>query len=539
MVVRFIQKASDRVRTLILSVPIQVKIIGIGLLPVIILGITLNYWVTTGLSDWLSFIITDTRIDAAMRSGSRSVIFVTFIAAVMSIFLALFFTHLLTRPIIELKKTAQEVATGNFESRADVWANDEIGSLAMSINRMIDNFVAYKEDLTQTNQQLALTNAIARAAEEHDDIHDALFVILNKVTEYLKLDYGWVYLLDPETNKHHLASWVGVPDDLKEYLLHQDHDPICRCQEYLERGDLGNESIVQECDRMQPVPDNRESFQHLTIPIISGDMSYGVLNLHFPTERNLSDEEQGFINSIGVQVSEIVANAWYQIKLREKEAARQILLDNLVTAQEDERLRLSRELHDQTGQTLTNLLIRLKTIERKSAQEDIQEALSETQEIVSHAIENVRDISYSLRPPVLEEFGLAAAVQDLAAAMGEGKHMEVVCECGLDENISPQTEVMLYRIIQEGITNIMRHAQASRAEVKLEKQKQTIFLKIEDNGQGFDPATLHIDGEDKHLGLLSMNERAELIGGRLNMYSKPGEGTTIEVYVPLHESERA
>lgn len=113
-----------------LSVPMGWKIIGIGLFPVLILGVTLKYWVTTSLSDWLSYIMTDVRVEAAMAAGSRGVTFVTVLAALGSIFIALLFTHLLTRPIQELRETAERVAAGEYHTRADVWVDDEIGSLA-------------------------------------------------------------------------------------------------------------------------------------------------------------------------------------------------------------------------------------------------------------------------------------------------------------------------------------------------------------------------------------------------------------------------
>jgi signal transduction histidine kinase len=534
MISNLIRSTGKRVRTLILSVPVQVKIIGIGLLPVVILGISLNYWVTTGLSDWLSYIVTDVRVEAAMRAGSRSVIFVSFLSAIISIILAYFFTHLLTRPILGLKRTAEEVAAGNFDSRADVWAHDEIGSLAKSINQMIDNFVDYKDNLTQTNQQLELSNAIAQAAKEHDDIHDALYAILDNIKEYLKFEFGWVYLLDPEVNKHHLASWIGVPDPVKEDLLHRENESLCTCQTELENSELGSTVSLKECARVKLPDQGKENICHLSIPLVVGEMYYGVVNLYFPPSQKLEYETRQFIDTIGTQVSEIVANAWYQIKLREKEAARQVLLDSLVTAQEDERLRLARELHDQTGQTLTNLLIRLKTIERKSEQPGIKDELKEAQYIVSNTIEQVRDISYSLRPPVLEEFGLAAAIQDMISDLADQTDIKVHCNCDLKDIIKPETEMMLYRIAQEGLTNIVRHSEASNVTVDLQEQQQTFYLKIEDDGKGFDPATITVDGENKRLGLLSMNERAELIGGRLNMYSSPGQGTTIEVYVPIH-----
>jgi methyl-accepting chemotaxis protein len=117
----------------LLAVPVRVKVVGIGLLPILILGFTLNYWITTGLSDWLSYILSDVRVQAAMAAGERSVTLITLLAAVASIFFSLLLSYILSRPILSLKEMAQQVASGNLNARAQIWARDEIGELAVAI----------------------------------------------------------------------------------------------------------------------------------------------------------------------------------------------------------------------------------------------------------------------------------------------------------------------------------------------------------------------------------------------------------------------
>ena len=205
------QKINKSIRQFVLSVPVRWKIIGIGILPVIILGVSLNYWITTGLSDWLSYILTDVRVEAAMGAGSRSVLFVTVIAAFLSLILLALLVHILNSPIDALKETAEEVAAGNYDSRAEIWAQDEIGALAAAVNQMIDNLVTTQEDLSQTNRQLAVINRIGLAADQENEIQDVLFIALESMLDLLGLEFGWVYLYDPEVDKHHLASWKNVP----------------------------------------------------------------------------------------------------------------------------------------------------------------------------------------------------------------------------------------------------------------------------------------------------------------------------------------
>ncbi|MGD2155620.1 MAG: histidine kinase [Anaerolineales bacterium] len=522
-----------KIRDIILAVPVRWKVIGIGLLPVVILGLSLNYWVRLGLSNWLSYLLTDVRVDAAMEAGSRSVFFVTILAAFLSIILSLFFSEILTSPLSELKKTAEKVASGEFESRADVWANDEIGSLATSINQMLENLVEVQNDLRLTNRQLEIMNRIAFAAERDLDIHDILYIILKNILEIANLEMGWIYLYDPELNKFHLATWHNIPEKLQSSLLHYPQDRPCSCQQDLIDHTIGNRVQVRDCHRLENYENNLISRQHLTIPIEAREQRFGAINLLYPVERQFSVEAIEVLSSIGLQVSEIVANAWLELKLSEKEAARKLLLESLVSAQEDERKRLARELHDRAGQSLTNLLVRLKAIERKSNQPEIQESLNSLLEVVSNTIDQIRDLSYRLRPPALEEFGLNTAIKGLVDQMASGAGIEVECGCDLEDSLSPEVETMIFRIAQEGLANIIRHADASLIKIKLTRQLQQVYLSIEDDGKGFDPANLSLDPQKRHLGLISMNERAELIGGTFHLFSAPGEGTKLEAYVPL------
>jgi HAMP domain-containing protein len=142
------KKLFNKLYELIFSVPVRIKIAGIIMLPVLILGFTLNYWITTGFSDWLSYILTDQRVQAAMQAGSRSVVLVTILAALASTFFAFILTYLLTRPLLDLHETAQQVSSGKLESRAKVWAKDEIGEVARSVNAMIDELVTSQEELS-------------------------------------------------------------------------------------------------------------------------------------------------------------------------------------------------------------------------------------------------------------------------------------------------------------------------------------------------------------------------------------------------------
>jgi len=530
-----VHRIQQKFRQFILSVPVRWKIIGIGIIPVAILGVSLNYWITTGLSDWLSYILTDVRVEAAMAAGSRSVIFVTALAAFLSIVLLALMVHILTTPIDALKKTAEEVAAGQFDTRAEVWARDEIGALAISVNQMIDNFVDIHRDLSRTNLQLEAINRIGLAADREEDIHDVLFITLDRILDLMQLDFGWVYLYDPEVRKHHLASWKDVPNDLQPVLLNPDS--LSDCQLALETNEMDHEIVIRTCSKLISAGYPEEIASHISIPIEARNIQFGIINLYYPLQQPLDDTAIELLESISAKVSEVVANAWLQIKLREKEASRQLLLESLVTAQEDERSHLARELHDQAGQGLTSLLIRLKALENRCNDPGLKENLVGLQGMVSDTIDEIRDLSYSLRPPALDEFGLSAAIQALADELNSQSEIRVKFKDRIDGPLPKNIEMVLYRIVQECLTNVLRHADARQVVIELEPHENFVYMKIEDDGKGFDPADVTPTAADRHLGLISMHERAELIGGRLEIYSEVGAGTTIIVRVPYRELE--
>ena len=221
-----------------LSVPVRVKVVGIGLLPIVILGLTLNYWITTGLSDWLSYILSDVRVEAAMAAGGRSVFLVTMLAGVASISFSLLLSYILARPILSLREMAQQVADGNLSARAPIWARDEIGELAVSINTMTDHLVKAKEDLERKNRNLSVINQVALAGNRQEDIHDILFDILQNLVTVLHLKVGWVYLRDPEKNTFHLASWCGIKENEAPLFLNVLDSTSCTCLQQLINGDL-------------------------------------------------------------------------------------------------------------------------------------------------------------------------------------------------------------------------------------------------------------------------------------------------------------
>jgi signal transduction histidine kinase len=199
-------------------------------------------------------------------------------------------------------------------------------------------------------------------------------------------------------------------------------------------------------------------------------------------------------------------------------------------AQELERARLARELHDETGQALTSILLGLKPLEQAAESTEARDAVASLRELVVSTLRDVRRLAVELRPTALDDFGLVPAVERLADTFREQSGLQVDFEAQLgDVRLSTDAETTLYRVIQEALTNVAKHAEARRVSILLQRKGGGVVAVIEDDGSGFDPASTRADA----LGLAGMRERVALSGGRLQLESASGAGTTLVAEVPF------
>jgi signal transduction histidine kinase len=201
----------------------------------------------------------------------------------------------------------------------------------------------------------------------------------------------------------------------------------------------------------------------------------------------------------------------------------------VVEAQELERARLARELHDETGQALTSILLGLKPLEQTADSAEARKALTSVRELVISTLQDVRRLAVELRPSALDDFGLVPAVERLTDTFREQSGLEVDLESQLgEERLATEAETTLYRVIQEALTNVVKHAGAERVSILLQRKNRAVVAVVEDDGSGFDPGSTRADA----LGLAGMRERVSLAGGRLQVESSPGSGTTVVAEVP-------
>ena len=261
----------------------------------------------------------------------------------------------------------------------------------------------------------------------------------------------------------------------------------------------------------------------------------------FPTLMHnslLRDEAGNAIGMIGSLI-DITEHKRAEKALRESEERLRYLSSQLITAQEEERKGISLELHDEMGQTLTAIGLNLESIGKELTPEHaamIKDKLAETISLVEHASDHVRDLSLDLRPSMLDDLGLLPTLRWYVNSYEKRTETPVIFEAlNLEERLAPEVEIVLYRIVQESLNNIRKHAQAKKVKIRLEQKKKKIGVLIEDDGIGF-----HSDRAVsettlvKGIGLLGMQERVRLLGGSLKIRSREGQGTSIFVELPLH-----
>ena len=211
------------------------------------------------------------------------------------------------------------------------------------------------------------------------------------------------------------------------------------------------------------------------------------------------------------------------------EAERRTSGRRALVAQENERRRLARELHDEVGQTLTGVVLQLEGVHR-AAPPELRDPIGQVQESAREAVEEVREIARGLRPQALDEFGLRSALISLASLVSDRSGLRVRHRLAPDlPALSPEQDLVVYRIAQESLTNVVRHAQAESAELALERCDGGVVLRLRDDGRGITDADVSGSG----VGLAGMRERALLIGGRLAVGRSPSGGTEVRLDVPL------
>jgi signal transduction histidine kinase len=420
------------------------------------------------------------------------------------------------------------VPYGNFyltekEGGDDFTEEDEetVSLLASQAAVAIENARLY-EAATGWSRQLESLNEVGNALATETDLDGLLDLIARRLRELLDARIV-IVALPAGADELRLAAVAG---ENAEQLLDQTMGRSgSKSGRVLERGQSERtDSVLDDPDVNPEVTRLLAARTGLWVPLVTRGGPIGVIAAHdkLGPDPRFADNDLRLAETFATRAAVAV-----ELSERfERDAFRRV-----VDAQELERRRLSRELHDQTGQALTSILLGLRALEETLDSDDSRsrKATADLRELVVGTLQDVRRLALELRPSALDDFGLVAALEHLTATFGEQTGMKVDFGAALgDERLPSEVETALYRIVQESLTNIVKHAQAQRVSIALTKMEGSVKAVVEDDGRGFDPART-----DGGFGLVGMGERLALLGGRLRIESSPGSGTTIAADVPL------
>jgi signal transduction histidine kinase len=281
----------------------------------------------------------------------------------------------------------------------------------------------------------------------------------------------------------------------------------------------------------------------VSVPLKAKDKVVGVMNIASTLPGKFTKDDMYLLNSIGYQLGTAIEQAKLYRHLNEAKDRYQMLLRRALAIQEEERRRIARELHDETAQSLTALALNMQALTELMDTSgvdnpDLKSMLAKTHAVAVRAGTELTKLIRELRPTLLDTLGLPAALRRLAEANLGAKGIEVTTEFqGLEPRLPPQIELALFRITQEAISNIVRHAEARKANISVRCDDRECVLCVEDDGKGFDVSQITtIDSTGRGAGLFGMKERVTLIGGKCSIDSMPGSGTKVVAKVPVTRS---
>ena len=378
--------------------------------------------------------------------------------------------------------------------------------------------------------RLRAINAITTIVTESLELEQILNGALDKVLEVTGLEAGLIFFLDKQAQELILAAYRGVS---KESAAGVDRLKLGEgfCGRVAQSGEL---MVVQDSSRdprLTRLAVRQEGLRgQIVVPLKSKGEVQGVLAVATRESRQFLPEELELITAIGNQIGVAVENARLYKNMR-------FYVGQITGAQEEERKRIARELHDETAQALIDLSRRLDDLatSREQLPESAIGRLEEFQELIDSILRGIRRFSRDLRPSVLDDLGLLPALEWLTANLMEEDGIKTELKVyGNRRRLPPEAELALFRIVQEALSNIRRHSQASRVVTAVEFSEGKVRITVDDNGRGAElPGRTGDLATTGKLGLIGMHERARLLNGTLTVRSKPGKGTTVTVDVPV------
>jgi signal transduction histidine kinase len=397
-----------------------------------------------------------------------------------------------------------------------------------------------ENQILRRHYQLSTLSRISSVVTGLQDLDTILRNALDSVLELINADIGGILLWDEETKTLRYRVYRGLSPSYAESVQLSPSQGIAgRAAQTGEP--LLLEDISKDPRTAHPVSIRAEGIRgFVSIPLKSKARVVGVMNVASHAIGRFGADDVSLLSSIGDYLGTAIEQANLYARLERARERYQALLRHALTAQEQERKRIARELHDETSQAITSLTLSLQAIMAMAEMKGITDSefmnkVKTTYSFAVHAGYEIVRLMKELRPTLLDELGLAAAIHRYAKDSLQAKGINVVAEfSGMEERLPPEVEVTLYRVAQGLIGNILEHSEAKNVSIKIERSANECILRIEDDGRGFDVSKVtQVEASGRGAGLFTMRERMSLVGGTGVVESKPGKGTRAVAKVPL------
>ncbi len=401
-----------------------------------------------------------------------------------------------------------------------------------------------ESQLLRRHHQLLALSHISSAISGLQDLDTILKTTLDSVLKLINSDIGGILFLDEETNTLYYRVQRGLSAKYAEEMRMPIGEGIAGSV-----ASSGEPIILEDIskDPRAACPDlvSSEGLKGFaSIPLKTKDRVIGVMNIASHVAKRFAADDVSLLSSIGDYLGTAIEQARLYDRLTRASERYQTLLQHALTAQEQERKRIARELHDETSQAITSLTLSLQAImgmaEMKGiGDKEFLDTLKATHSYAVYAGNEIIKLMKELRPTLLDELGMPAAIHRYAKDTLQAKGINVTAEfTGADRRFPPEVEVTLFRVAQGLIGNILEHSEAKNASIKLECNASECVLRIEDDGVGFDVSELtRVDPSGRGAGVFTMKERVSLVGGHCRIESRPGRGTRVVAKVPVTRGE--
>jgi signal transduction histidine kinase len=432
--------------------------------------------------------------------------------------------------------------------------------LAITFNEMADGVEQRSKELEDSRQELSRWNMeLEQRVRERTDQLSALNDIITTVSQSLNLEWilnaalaeilakmsiesGAIHLMNKQNNQLNIVVHRGFsPEYFREITRLKPGEEIIGGVAQSGEPIVVNETI--DNDKATVMMGEKGKFRaYIILPLKSKNKIIGTLSLASYTPNKFTPEMVDLLQAMTDAISIVVENAIAARRLEELNTVREQLIEKLLLAQEEERRRIARELHDDASQSLAAVIMHLENIadDLPVRYRDTKQRLNMLKEQATQTLGGIRNLSLELRPSVLDDLGLLKAIDWYAKDFLGKRGIDTKIEFdGLKNKLPSNVEIILFRITQEAITNVVKHAHASHVDIRMQRDNNKVILQIEDNGEGFNvEATLTRSGEQQSLGLHGMQERAALLGGHFNIQSQNGRGTCVSIEIPLTEETK-